>query len=209
MISTVALVLILTGAGLSITFYVDLLDSQPVKIAALAQHADIKLNTMETFAQSLSMKLPKDEKSPPMASCPNLPSNWVAKENQKPGVNMTMTDWHHLDIANPQGSVLWLDQISVTCGQRVGIHASTHLSYLAVNGRRTFEALRIGWYAGSGARLVWKSQPIKLKEQRIPIVRSAERMVETRWKTTLQFTVGKDWTPGFLFDCFGLTTRRY
>ncbi len=193
----VALVLILLGAGLSITFYVDLQDSQPVKIAPLAKHADIRKNTMETFVQSLSTKLPKDEKSQPASGCSSLPVDWVTKENQKPGVKMTMADWHNLDLANPRGSALWLDQISVSCGQRVGIHASTYLSNLAANGQRTFEALRIGWYGGSGARLVWKSQPIKLKEQRIPVVRSAERMVETHWKTTLQFTVGHDWTPGF------------
>lgn len=195
--STVASLLILLGAGLSITFYVELQDSQPVKIAPLAKHPDIGKSTMETFAQSLNAKIPQDEKSGPAASCPNLPINWVAKENQKPGVKMTMGDWRHLDVANPQGSALWLDQTSVTCGQSVGIHASTHLSNLASSGRRTFEALRIGWYGGSGARLVWRSSAIQLKDQKVPVVRNAERMVETRWNTTLQFTVGTDWTPGF------------
>ena len=194
--STVALVLILIGAGLSATFYMELQDSQPVKIALPAKHADIRKNTMETFSQSLNTKLPKDEISPPSASCPNLSINWIAKENQKPGVKMTMATWHRLDVASPKGSVLWLDQTSVTCGQSVGIHASRHLSNLASAGRRTFEALRIGWYGGSGARLVWKSSVVQLKDQKVPVVRNADRMVETRWKTTLRFTVGNDWTPG-------------
>ncbi len=195
--STVALVLILIGAGFSVTFYVELQDSQPVKIAPLPKHADIRKSTMETFAQSLSTKLPKDENSPPSTSCPKLPVNWVAKENQRPGIKMTMRNWHNLDVANPRGSVLWLDQTSVVCGQSIGIHASTHLSNLASSGPRTFEALRIGWYGGSGARLVWKSSAIQLKDQKVPVVRNANRMVETRWKTTLRFTVGNDWTPGF------------
>ena len=195
--STVALVLILLGTGLSITFYVDLQDSQPIKIAPLPKHADISKIARETFAQSLTMTLPKDATALPTASCPILPINWVAKENQKPGIKMTMADWHNLDVANPQGSALWLDKTSVVCGQSVGIHASAYLRSLAPNGRRTFEALRIGWYGGSGARLVWKSQPIKLKEQKFPIVKNAVRMVETRWKTTTSFTVGNDWTPGF------------
>lgn len=194
--ATVALVLILVGGGLSITFYVELQDSQPVKIAPLARHADIGTSAMETFTQSLRVRLPRDEKSLPATPCPNLSTNWVAKENQKAGVKMTMATWHRLDVANPKGSVLWLDQTSVTCGQSVGIHASAHLGYLAPAGKRTFEALRIGWYGGSGARLVWSSSPIQLKEQRVPVVRNAERMVETRWRTTLRFTVGNDWTPG-------------
>ena len=191
-----ALALILIGASLSITFYIELQDSQPVKIAPLARHADIGKSAMQTFAQSLRVKLPRDEKSQPTLNCPSLPTNWVAKENQRFGVKMTMATWHRLDVANPKGSVLWLDQASVTCGQSVGIHASIHLPYLAASGPRTFEALRIGWYGGSGARLVWSSTPIQLKEQRVPVVRNAERMVETRWNTTLQFTVGNDWTPG-------------
>lgn len=195
--SSVALVLIVLGAILSFTFYVDLQESQPVKIAPLARHADIKRNAMETFSQSLTMSLPIDVKAIYPANCPKLPTDWVARENQQLGVKMTMADWHTLDVANPKGSALWLDQTSVTCGQNIGIHASTHLANLASHGKRTFEALRIGWYGGAGARLVWKSQPTELKEQRVPVVRNAERMVETRWRTTVQFTVGTNWTPGF------------
>lgn len=195
--SSMALVLIITGAILSISFYVDLQDSQPIKIAPLAKHADIKKNPMETFAQSLLTSLPRDTKALYSTNCPKLPTNWVTRENRKPGVKMTMADWHALDIANPKGSALWLDRTSVSCGQSVGIHASKHLANLASPGKRTFEALRIGWYGGAGARLVWKSLPTELKEQRVPVVRNAERMVETRWGTSAKFTIGTDWTPGF------------
>ena len=193
----IAIALIALGAGLSMSFYLDLQVSQPIKIAPLPKHADIKKSSLETFAQSLSTSLPRDVRSYPNSTCAPLAGDWVKTENLKPGVNMTMGTWHNFDIANPRGSVLWLDQTSVSCGQIVGIHASTHLTSEAPSGKRTFEALRIGWYGGSGARLVWKSNPMKLKMQRTPIVKSAVRMVETRWKTTLSFTVGKDWVPGF------------
>lgn len=195
--SVIAVCLIALGAGLSITFYLDLQERPPIKIAPIPKHADIKKSSLETFAQSLNTRLPKNLSTYPNSTCPGLTSEWIKQENQKPGVKMTMSSWHNFDIASPRGSVLWLDHTSVSCGQTVGIHASTHLISEAPSGKRTFEALRIGWYGGSGARLVWKSKPIILKMQKTPIVKKAERMVETRWKTTLKFTVGKDWTPGF------------
>ena len=195
--ASVTVILILSLTGLSITLYTDLQEEQPIKIAPLPKHMDIKKSPLETFAQSLNTSLPQDVSSYPNSTCAPLAADWVKKENQKPGVNMTMSSWHNLDVASPRGSVLWLDQASVTCGQTVGIHASSHLISEAPTGARTFQALRVGWYGGSGARLVWKSKPIKLKMQKMPIVKKAERMVETKWKKTLSFTVGKDWVPGF------------
>ncbi len=195
--SVIAVVLIVLGAGLSITFYFDLQERQPVKIAPLAKHPDINKNAIETFAQSLATKIPADIGLYKNSTCAPLAGEWVKKENQRPGVKMSMKSWHNLDVASPRGSVLWLDQSSVSCGQTINIYASSHLTTEAPVGKRTFEALRIGWYGGSGARLVWKSKPIKLKLQKMPIVKNAERMVETKWKSTLKFTVGKNWTPGF------------
>ena len=184
------------GAGLSTWFYLELQNRQP-KLAPLTKHADISHRPIETFAQSLNTILPSDQSRYPDSHCPALAPDWVQKENQKPGINMTMADWHNFDIANPRGSALWLDKTSVSCGESVGIHASSYLMSESYKGPRTFEALRIGWYGGTGARLVWKSGPIKLKKQKVPIIKNVQRMVETRWKTTLKFSVGQDWTPGF------------
>ena len=195
-LSVVAVLLIAIGAGSSITLYSDLQERQPTKIAPLAKHAEIKKSTLETFTQSLRTVLPADLSPFSNSTCSVPAGDWVKKENLKPGINMTMSSWHNFDIASPRGSVLWLDKTSVSCGQSVGIHASSHLISEAPSGKRTFEALRIGWYAGSGARLIWKSKAMKLKMQRMPIVKNAERMVETHWKTTTTFMVGKDWVPG-------------
>lgn len=195
--AVIAVILIALGAGLSLTFYIELQERQPTKIALPRKHAQIKKSTLETFTQSLKVRLPADLSGFANSTCPRQAADWVKRENSRPGIRMSMKSWHNFDIASPRGSVLWLDQSSVSCGQRVGIHASSHLISEAPRGKRTFEALRIGWYGGSGARLVWKSRPIQLKMQKTPIVRNAERMVETRWGTTTTFTVGKDWVPGF------------
>jgi hypothetical protein len=194
--SAIAILLILLGAGLSTRFYLQLQESQP-KLAPIVKHSDINHRPIETFAQSLNTQMPKDLTLYPGSSCRPLSSQWVKEENQKAGVNMNMESWHNLDIADPRGSALWLNKNSVSCGESVDIHASAYLRSQAIKGKRTFEALRIGWYHGSGARLVWKSKPFMLKKQKIPIVKTAVRTVETKWKTTLTFTVGKNWTPGF------------
>lgn len=194
--SFIAIFLIVMGAGLSSWFYLQLQDRQP-KLPPLTKHADISHRPIETFGQSLRTILPTDQSEYPGSKCSALSPDWVKQENQKPGINMTLTDWHNFDIANPRGSALWLDKTSVSCGESVGIHASSYLMSESYKGPRTFEALRIGWYGGTGARLVWKSKPINLKTQRIPIIKSVQRMVETRWRTTLKFSVGNDWTPGF------------
>lgn len=195
--ASAAVILVLVLAGASITFYTDLQERQPTKIAPIPKHADIRKSTLETFTQSLNTKLPTDLSPYSSSTCSMRAGDWVKRENLKLGVKMTVSSWHNIDIASPRGSVLWLDQTSVSCGQIVGIHASSHLIGEAPTGKRTFEALRIGWYGGSGARLVWKSKAIQLKMQKTPIVKNAERMVETHWKTTLTFTVGRDWVPGF------------
>jgi hypothetical protein len=191
-----AVSLIIAGAISSTLFYIDLQDRQP-RLPPLPKHADIAHRVMESFAQSLQTLRPQDLSAFPTSNCPVLPTNWVQLENQQPGIGMTMQSWHDLDVASPSGSVLWLDKVSVSCGQIVEIHASSYLRSLAPREARTFEALRIGWYGGHGARLLWKSGPVKLKRQKFPIVKNVERMVQTHWKTTLSFTVGNDWTPGF------------
>jgi hypothetical protein len=65
------------------------------------------------------------------------------------------------------------------------------------SGTRTIEALRIGWYQGSGARQIWSSGPLKLKEQKIDYPRSATRMIQTPWPTTLKVKLDSHWVPGF------------
>jgi hypothetical protein len=87
----------------------------------------------------------------------------------------------------------------VNCGDELQIHASLYGSNLLdfESGVRSIEAMRIGWYQGSGARQIWNSGPLKLKQYGVTKHKNATRLIDTNWPTTLTVKIGKDWTPGF------------
>jgi len=167
-------------------------------LPSLTSHGDIPLRPMTTYAETLNQELPAD--SVEVASnCPTQTGDWVTRENNNPGIAMTATDWSNLKLAHLSGSVLWIDHQSVTCGDRIGIHASLYprpSDGVIDKSPRRFEVLRVGWYGGSGARMVWDSGPIKFRHRNTPTLRNATRTIETRWPTTTSFDIGPDWVPG-------------
>ncbi len=169
------------------------------KFPALATHADLPYRQMMTFAESQSISLPDDQSSFTDSTCPALSSTWVHDENQKPGVNMTAATWRNLELSAAHGSALWLDQSSVSCGQRLKIHAGLYESNNneIIAGPRYFAAWRIGYYKGAGAREVWRSSGIKLKVRKSTTVHDATLYTEARWPVSTTLTVGNDWIPGF------------
>ena len=177
-----------------------------VLLPHLITHADIPNQPMESFGQSLQTNFPADLSNYNSNGCPALPANWVAQENQKPGVHMTSADWSGLTLYNAKGSALWLDKSSVTCGDEVTIHAGLYESQknpIPV-GARHFEAWRIGYYGGSGAREVWSSKPMNLKQHGVTTSKDGTLYTEAEWPKTTSFTIGQDWTPGFyLIMSFG------
>ena len=133
------------------------------------------------------------------SKCAPLSTNWVAQENSKPGVGITMDDLAKMHVTLPLGTAFWLDKTSASCGDTVGIHASLidRNSHKASDGKRTFQVIRIGWYNGAGGTEVWRSNPVNLHYEKILKPKNAYRMIETKWKTSTSFTIGNDWTPGF------------
>ena len=180
------------------TLGVQLLANPSRPLPPIKAHQDIPDVAATTYADTLNIELPGDASSFPDSTCPTLSSAWVKDENQKPGISMKTADWSNFDFANPVGSTLWLDKESVSCGETFGVHASLynnhHLSFQ--DGPRTIQALRIGWYNGAGARLIWTSAPVNLKEQALPKPQGSVRMIQTNWSTTLKVSVTNDWVPG-------------
>jgi len=166
----------------------------PVKL-----HADIARQPMQSFARSLSTNAPADTSQYQNSSCTKLSAKWVEQENTRPGIAMAAKDWKAVNLESAEGSALWLNKTSGSCGDTLDIHASLYGSSADnfKTGTRSIEALRIGWYQGSGARQIWSSGPIKLKEEKINYPRSATRMIDTSWPTTLKVQLDSHWVPGF------------
>jgi hypothetical protein len=162
-------------------------------------HKDLINQPMQTWDQSLATNFPRDSSNYPDKTCGSLPSDWVQQENTKPSALLKNIDWKNLNLSTISGSAIWLSKTSVNCGDKIDIHASLYGSkfFDFESGLRTIEALRIGWYSGAGARQIWKSKPIKLKQYGVSKSRTATRMIETKWPTTLSIPVTQDWTPGF------------
>ena len=83
----------------------------------------------------------------------------------------------------------YADHVSVRSGQ------SFRLFVTSTAGAFTVRSFRIGWYGGTGGRLVWTSPTVPGRAQPAPTVRAADRMVSTNWRPSLTVpTVG--WPPG-------------
>lgn len=190
---------ILVGAsGAGLTIYIQGKSQLPSPLPPVKAHGDIPFQPLTTYEQIQNQTLPEDTKQLP-SHCQPQNGDWVAEENKNAGVSLTPTDWKNFHFYQQSGSVLWLDHQSVTCGDRIGIHAS--LFPISHDGKidkspRSFQVLRIGWYNGAGARMMWNSGPISLKRRNTPNLKNITRTVETRWPKTVSFDVGADWTPG-------------
>lgn len=86
-------------------------------------------------------------------------------------------------------TVGYLSRTSAQCGDRVDVHVSAR-------GPVQLWVYRVGWYAGTGARLVWTSPPRPARVQPAPSLDPTTRMVEASWPATTSLQVAPDWTPG-------------
>ena len=197
------LILAFTIFGISVsvitTTVVLHLTNQVQKFPKFKTQPDLPTQPLTTYQESKSWTFPDEGNNFQNSTCAVSGNNWVVTENQKPGVDLKESDWRQVDFKYAAGSALWIDRTSANCGDTIKVHASLYMPKIFgfVKGKRTIHVLRIGWYNGSGAREVWSSSPISLKTFKINKPVNNLRMVETTWPTTLQFTIGADWTPGF------------
>ena len=195
-VGTVVISLVVGGA----TSYLFLQKSAPsIKFPPIVKHSDLPFRAMESFAASQKVTLPADNSAFVNSTCPALSPTWVRDENKKPGVKMTPAGWKNLDLSAAEGSALWLDQTSASCGSQVKIHAALYSSQNGPKSSvpRIFAAWRIGYYNGAGAREIWRSKQFKLKKGQATTAKTATRYTEANWPVVTTFSVGADWTPGF------------
>ena len=119
------------------------------------------------------------------------PAQWLIDENAQQGsADWTVADdpiaWEKIRGFAPVTSALR--------GDTVALRVSTGAPAWKV------DAYRVGWYRGSGARLVWSSatQP---GERQDPAVQDPGTLGWTaKWKPNIEIPIGHDWPPGcYLF----------
>ena len=115
---------------------------------------------------------------------------WVVTENRKPGT----ADWHITGPINRNNIEGYADVTSAVQGQRVVLYVSTDAPTYHV------DAYRMGWYGGTQARLVWRSQTLSGVRQALAQVDPRTKMAEAPWSPSLTVTPDQAWPPGnYLF----------
>ena len=125
----------------------------------------------------------------------------VRTENQRPGD----PHWRIRHRGAPQAIEGYADRVSVLPGEAFGLHVST-----TAGGFRVC-AYRMGWYAGSRARLVWRSAHTPGTRQRAPRVEGSTRTVHADWDRSLSVPT-RGWPEGsylLRLDADGGEGQRY
>lgn len=113
-------------------------------------------------------------------------ADWVRRENARPGTPGWGVPPGQVDHAI-EG---YLGAVSAVTGQAVPLFVSTRAA------RFTVHAYRIGYYGGTGARLVWQGGPYPGERQPIPAPQGTTRLVECAWRPAATIPVTADWVPG-------------
>ena len=111
---------------------------------------------------------------------------WVVAENLRPGT----LDWLVSRVAGARVIEGFADTVSAAAGDDVVVFATTPAASFHV------EAYRMGWYQGTGARLVWRSATAPGMVQPAATVAPDTAMVACRWVPSTVVPVTDSWPPG-------------
>jgi hypothetical protein len=112
-------------------------------------------------------------------------AGWIVAENRRPGT----TDWRIPHSAHG-GIEGYADRVSAVRGDHVELYVSTRAARFHV------EAYRIGYYAGLGGRLVWRSRPVEGTRGRDPVLLRRTNTIVARWPASMRFRVTRAWVQG-------------
>lgn len=136
------------------------------------------------YAQSYAVDFPADIRPQVRATC--LPSTSAAVENRHRGT----TSWRTVDTSAHPRFLVYLSATSAVCGERVSVHLGT-----AVPGDVVVMAYRIGWYHGSGGRLVWSTRDLHVATTQDPKV-ALRTVPSPGWPAAATIDVTRQWVPG-------------
>ncbi|HEY3556253.1 MAG TPA: N,N-dimethylformamidase beta subunit family domain-containing protein [Kribbella sp.] len=140
----------------------------------------------------------------PPAECPKTWPTTTA-ENAKTGT----ADWVISTAANPDLAA-YLTKVSATCGDTVDLKVTSGNNVSVV-------AYRMGYYAGLGAREVWRKDDVPTVVQPKPTTggvtadgKPLNMTTAANWTKTLTLSIDKDWVPGtYLIKVIDGTSATY
>ena len=119
---------------------------------------------------------------------------WVQRENARPGT----TAWRIEAEQHPGDLEGYADHVSAVQGETVGLYVSTVAPDWHV------DAYRMGYYGGTGGRLVWRSAAQPGEVQAPSTLDPVTHMVEAPWHESLKVTLDRTWPPGsYLLELVG------
>jgi hypothetical protein len=136
-----------------------------------------------------------------VAYAPDIPCTYnrytIAAENARPGKSAVAT--HPVATSGTEQVEGFADRVSATCGQVVTLRVRVN------DGSSSWQAqlFRMGYYGGTGARLVTTFVPYATHPQPAPFIvsqlaadGSVRPMVATNWQPSMSFRVNEEMTPG-------------
>ena len=110
---------------------------------------------------------------------------WIVAENERPGTS----SWR-IPPSAPTSIAGFADAVSAQVGDTVTLYVSTPADAFHV------EAYRIGYYGGTGGRLVWRSRSLHGHDQGGPIRTGGTNMIEAPWSPSARVHIGRTWPQG-------------
>lgn len=140
------------------------------------------------------------------AAGPERQPSLIKAENEKPGT----TDWQLTYIkfdakARYRQSLIegYCDRTSAAAGEKLSVFVST-----AEASTVTLRLYRLGYYGGTGGRLVRTFEGLKAKPQPVPEP-DKFRLRECRWEPTVAIEIPTDWPSGVYLGKLSCDKHRY
>src|SRR5580658_157798 len=123
----------------------------------------------------------------PPGEIPDLPTaGWLVEENTRPG----STGWTQVGTSYQGQLEGFADRVSATHGDEVTLYVNT------TEKRTHVEIYRMGWYGGSGGKLVKTTATFAGQQQPASELTAGVNTVECHWQPSVTFTVEPNWLPG-------------
>lgn len=130
---------------------------------------------------------------------PPASSNVIHRENTQPGTTdwlLRRTDitpphplWHMFGLRSPKIEG-YCSHPSIRSGEELTVYVST-----APSAAFTLEVYRMGYYGGTGGRLMARFGPERGRTQPTPEA-GPKRVIHCQWEPSLKFTIPSEWVSG-------------